>query len=1132
MAGFVHLHAHSQYSLLDGYASVEALVKHAKDQGCTACALTDHGMMAGAAELVIECKKQGLKPIVGCEIYLALNEDRSHRPGREDMSSHHLVLLAASQAGLENLYQIVSDAHLNGTHFRPRTNKEMLRRHAAGLVALSACMAGEVQRVLLTENADPTWLERQASQVVESYREIFGERFYLEVQSHPGMEFQLLKSRTIQLARKLGVPLVATNDVHYISKDDHEYQTMLSAIGHARGQLANDYHAKSMAEMLAEFQDAPDAVANAQRIADLVEQVKLPTRVEVPLAPELRGREEDINVVLAKRCWDGLRARLGDSLTDQYRDQLRYELEVVRQTGFASYMLMVQGICKFMRDVGIRYGPRGSAAGSVVCWSLFISEPDPIANELVFERFLNPERLDMPDIDLDIQDDRRHEVLAYLSQTYGEQNVAQVATYGTLGAKAAIKDVARLRQYSYQAVDMLTKAMGKDVKLTLESALENSRVQDMLDGDPALQEVYSTARHLEGVVRHASTHAAGAVVAAQPLTTLAPLMRVPKSDGIQVQFPGDILQKAGLLKMDLLGLDNLTVLSKTVDLIREQTGQVIDVWRLPLDDARVYDMLCKGRVYGVFQLGTEGGKQLTVQLQPRSLEDLSVLVALNRPGPDSAGYLAVRNGEKEYESPHPLIDPIVRPTFGVIVYQEQILDVAKSLAGFSYGRADVLRRAVGKKIAELMASMHVEFVQGCQSHSKVSAEEAEDLWQIFVPFSNYGFNRAHSVSYAFLAYQTAYLKCHYPVQFMCAVLDVGRDNQEKIAQGVAEAKALGIRVLPPSVERSSLGFTVEWEGNDGAIRFGLGAVKGVGEEAVRVILERRPFQKLSDIFLGAESKVPRQAVEALAKVGALESLGPRQGIVDVLPRIVTSVNRLNRIEASGQLALWDVGEQVQEVIPEVEAPLSQRLLWEREGVGVYLSRNPVTTAAAALGTTPTAEVEVGDRVTIVGELRNLRILPRRSDGKLFAAGTLADDVGSLAVVAFTKVYERDPEAWYDGALVILRGQVNERDGERQLVVDTLTALDPDEYAEEAEAAVAETTTQVPIEELVFHVADPGPWLEANRLASDRPGIVGVRLVLDGPRALSVQWQVGASAIAQLRSLGKQVATRLPVGSHV
>ena len=1065
---FVHLHVHSHYSLLDGYAKVPALVQAARGLDQDALALTEHGHMASLVEFLDECKKQEIKPLPGVEVYVAAGS-RLEKPARDSLDRTHLTALAKNQVGLSNLFKLVSEAHLTGFYYKPRVDKDLLEKHRDGLVILSGCMSGELSQLLLRDDIDG------AERVARWYQERFGDDYYVELQSHPSLEFLELLGRASELARKLGIKVVATNDVHYVRKEDAAYQQLLSEIGKERAEGSKDladYYLKSSAEMAREFLHLPEALRSTLEIAEKVGRIDLPTQVEVPFIPELRGLGPGSDVeTLRFRALTNLEARYGCPLPPSYQERFDYELEVIRQTGFASYILLVADICRFARQAGIRFGPRGSAAGSLIIHGLGISEPDPIAHGLIFERFLNPARIEMPDIDLDFQDDRRHEIYEYLVQTYGADQVGAVATYGTLGAKVAIKDVARAQGIDHSLADGLTKRMGNDPKLTLAKAEEIPAIQEMLV-DPVVSRLWEATKPLEGIARHVSTHAAGIVLSAGPLTERAPLMRCPKDpDRVQVQYEGDHLQKAGLLKMDVLGLDNLTVLDRALKLIEGRRGERIDVWKLPWDDEATFDLLCQGRVHGVFQLGTGSGRRLTLEVQPRSIADLMALVALNRPGPIDLApkYAAVKDGREPFEPPHPEIAEIVSETNGVILYQEQVLQIARKIAGFSYGEADVLRKAIGKKIGSLLAEQKEKFVDGAAAHSGLSREEGEGIWAYFEPFANYAFNRAHACSYAYLAYQTAYLKAHYPLEFMCAFLDVARDSQEKLALGIAEASALGIEVLAPSVHHSDVGFTIERE----AVRFGLAGVKHVGAGVAREIVANRPYSSLADLV--KRGGATRLALEALIKVGAT-GFATRAAELAVLADTIRAVGRVGRIEDAGQLPLFDLDQTYPQPDDREEAPLGLRLDWERELCGAWVSERPPILPDCDL----ISDLVVGHEARLVGQVRGLRPLISKSKGERFIAGELVDATGSIKLVCFPKTYRQTEDLWEEGALRILVGRVGEYDGERQLIVDEV-----EEYVEPPRPDLV----------LEFGHEDPTPWLDAYATAISCQGDRRVRLVL-------------------------------------
>ncbi|HYG69219.1 MAG TPA: DNA polymerase III subunit alpha, partial [Anaeromyxobacteraceae bacterium] len=788
---------------------------------------------------------------------------------------------------------------------------------------------------------------------------------------------------------------------------------------------------------------------------------------------------------------------------------------VIADLGFSAYVLLVADICRFARVAGIRCGPRGSAAGSLVCHGVGISEPDPLEHGLIFERFLNKDRIEMPDIDLDFQDDRRGEVFDYLVATYGADRVACVATYGTLGPKAAIRDVGRVLGYDPRTTDALCRAVG-DARDFAEAA-DGAEFKRLLASDPALERLVTEAQPLAGTIRHSSTHAAATVIAAVPLEKLAPLMRASGSERPQVQYPGDELQHAGLLKMDVLGLDNLTVLDRALRLIEERHGVAIDVWGLPTDDALTYGLLAQGRVHGVFQLGTSSGRRLTLEVKPNSLADLMALVALNRPGPleFASQYAAVKNGSAPLVSPHPAITELVRETQGVVIFQEQVIRIAREFAGFTYGEADVLRKAIGKKIADLLAKQKDKFVAGAVQSSGVSREEAEGVWSYFEPFARYGFSRSHACAYAFLTYQTAYLKAHYPLEFMCAVLDVARDRPDKVALGVAECLALGIEVLGPDVAHSDVSFTIE----GASIRFGLAAVKGVGEEMARNLVAATPYARFFEVATKPAALPTKAALESLVKVGAFPFV-TRAAQLEVLDRLVARGSTYRREVDSPQLSLFgplDGFPEPNPAIPEVSG--DTLLSWERELCGVYVSDNPLKRAASTRGVTLTSDVVVGASVKLVGEVRRARELRSRRTNATFLGADLVDIAGELPLVCFPRVYGRlvadSPGILKDGALYELTGRIEEYNGELQLVLEDAAPwvdapIRPQPLPEPAPPVVRLT---IPAE------SDPTLWLKVWSIASGRPGPVPLELVLQrGDARVRRRLLVGVSACAEIVEL--------------
>ena len=1542
---FCHLHVHSDYSLLDGFCRIPDLVQAAKADGAPAVGITDHGMLAGAVEFLSECKKAGVKPIVGIEAYITSGSRFERRPGVE-LDRAHLVLLAKNQEGFRNLLELTSKAHLEGFYYKPRIDHELLDRHHRGLICLSGCISSELSYFARTDEA-------RALKTIEYYRGLFGDDYFIELQSHPGPEFHELKGQLLALARKTGVAVVATNDVHYVRRSDARYQSLLVRIGRVARErekekgkekegekservLVDDYYLKSAAEMAAEFRESPEAIANSVRIAEAVEWISLPDRVLVPLVPALRAAHDVdpgplANSHLAEQALRGLQARYGTPLPREYRERLDYELGVIAETGFAAYILLVADICHFARSVRIRFGPRGSAAGSLVCHGLGISEPDPIKHGLIFERFLNKDRVEMPDIDLDFQDDRRGEVFDYLAATYGADRVACVATYGTLGPKAALRDIGRVLGYDLPTLETVCRAIG-DAKDFAE-ARERPDLKRLLGSDPTLERLITEAQPLAGIARHSSTHAAATVIAALPLAGLAPLMRASGSERPQVQYPGDELQHAGLLKMDVLGLDTLTVLDRALRLIAARHGREIDLWGLPTDDPATYQLLAQGRVHGVFQLGTSSGRRLTLEVKPNSLADLMALVALNRPGPleFASRYAGVKHGKETLKTPHPVLEGILRETNGICltgdtivfdartgrrhrldeigelldlavqgvdedwrpalgqvtgwfdngvqdvyelrlrsgaevcgtashrfltergwrelaeikpgdylatptrllepearldvdrrrlrvlayllangslgsksgvdfvskdptvlaeyeralgvfsdvatrrltqihgvtriwtakaegyrdyhapssllawmrelglkhptsggcrshekfvppfvfelgdedvayfvaslwdcdgycgpgyshlktisrqlaeglrllllrlgitsttyvstysgrgesrtayqvtisdsarfreivgphlltakvgrigigsseptvdrglflteladattlssralqnlhgidrqqlkpkararlriaariarqattslplsetarrlnvtwqevisiepagqdrvyditvaelhsfvangvvahncIYQEQVGQLAMQVCGFSYGEADVLRKAVAKKKPDLLASQHDKFIDGAIRASGLTAEEAEGIWAFLVPFANYAFNRSHACCYAYLAYQTAYLKAHYPLEFMAAVLDVARDRPDKIVLGIAECLALGIEVLPPDIAHSDVSFTIEGKG----IRFGLAAVKGVGEEAARNLVQAAPYARMSELVTKPATLPGKVALEALVKVGAFPFV-TRAAQLDVLDRLVARGGAYRRETESAQLSLFSPFDDFPEPGPEIPEVEPEVLLgWERELVGVAITDNPLRRAARTRGVTLSGEVVQGTAVRMIGELRRARELRSRRNGQAFLSAELVDIAGALPLVVFPRVYGQlnasAPGLFGERGLYEFAGHIEEYNGELQLVVGSAS-----EWVEPVpEGATPPPAAGPERRQLVVRAdVDPTLWLTAWSLAASRPGPVPLELVLERNGArMQGELLVGAAVVDELESL--------------
>ncbi|HEV8635283.1 MAG TPA: DNA polymerase III subunit alpha [Chloroflexota bacterium] len=1061
MADFVHLHCHSEFSLLDGYARIDALVATARGQGARGLALTDHGVMYGAIDFYQACKKAELKPIVGLEAYVAPNSRFDKRP-KIDTSPFHLTLLAKDPAGYKNLIQLTTLAHTEGFYYKPRIDRELLEKHARGLVCLSGCAVAEVPRLV---RAGDTAAARRAA---EWYRELFGrENYYVEIQHHDMPETDDAIPPLLELAAELGIPVVATNDVHYVTPEDHRGQDILLCIQtnstyddpNRMRMGTNTFYLRSPDEMAERFGELPAALASSIAIAEQCDLKLDFSRLHLPDVDVPAGMTVDS--YLEQLCRQGLRERLG-TVGDEYERRIRYELEVVRQTGFAQYILIVWDIMAYARRRGIIAGPRGSAAGGLILYALGISDVDPVAQKLTFERFLNPERAEMPDVDMDFADDRRDEMINYVTEKYGREHVAQIITFGTLGAKAAIRDTGRALGMPAGEVDRVAKLVpGLPVGITIDRAIgANPLLKQLRDEDETVQKLIEDAKRVEGYARHASTHAAGVVISQRPLTEYTPLQPTSRNDSaLMTQYHADNLQKIGLLKMDFLGLSNLTILGRAVEAIRRLRGDEIDLLKIPFDDRTSFELLGRGETVGLFQLEGRGMTGYLRELKPTSIADLTAMIALYRPGPmaNIPQYIARKHGSEPITYPHPLLEEILADTYGVLTYQDQVLQVLGKVAGYTLGQADIVRKAMGKKIRELMEKERARFEDGCRKNG-ISQETCEELWNLLEPFSGYGFNRAHAACYAQIAYQTAYLKANYPAEFMVAVLSTFRDNADRVTTAVVECRRMGIEVLPPEVNRSELDFTVELRDGREAIRYGLAAIKNVGEQAAEPIVAARraggPFASIDDFARRVDMRqMNKRVLECLIRAGALDTLGRRGALLKALDKVVGAAQQSQRAAEVGQASIFDLLPAAETTVvlalpDEPEAPERQKLEWEKELLGVYFSEHPMREVSRALVSQVSCfcgEVNdefVGQRIILAGVVSGLRTLMTRKKEPMCAA-LLEDAHGSVEVVAFPRVYAQTRGHWREGAMLLIRGKVELREERPQVVVDALEPIDPE-----------------------------------------------------------------------------------------
>jgi DNA polymerase-3 subunit alpha len=1058
---FTHLHVHSEYSLLDGMCRIPNLIARVKELGMDSVALTDHGVMYGAIEFYRLAKEAGIRPIIGCEVYIAQNGNGTHAPGEK--SNYHLVLLARNQTGYRNLIQIVTRAHLEGFYYKPRIDKDFLREHSTGLVALSACLAGEVAQHLLGGRKD------EAKKAALWYKETFGD-FYLEIQRHPIPELEQVNSGLIEMSRETGIPLVATNDTHYLNREDASTHDLLLCIGtnsavtdQKRMKMQGDFfYLKSPDEMAEAYRDIPEALENTHKIAEMCdlkldfERLHLP---EIKLPP---GKTPD--EYLSDLCYEAF-PRFYPNANEEIKERLAYELNVVKSTQFANYFLVVWDIVSFVRKQNIMFGVRGSAAASIILHCLGITELDPMEHRLVFERFLNMERKEMPDVDLDFQDDRREEVISYVSQKYGQDHVAQIITFGTLGARAALRDVGRALGMTYADVDRVVRLIPLGPGVTLARALDqNAELKAIYNEDPIIHKLIDSARKVEGIARHGSTHAAGVVISKEPLTRYVPLQKVSKGNGeggVMVQFPMEDVARIGLLKMDFLGLVNLTILGKAKEIIKELHNIDIDLHHIPFDDARTFQLLASGDTAGVFQMEGAGMRRYIKELKPSTFPEIAAIVALYRPGPmeQIPTYIKAKHGLEPIRYPHPILARFLEETYGVIVYQEQVLFIVREFAGYSLGKADIFRKAMGKKIPEVMQKEKQNFITGANAKG-FSRELAEQVFALIEPFAGYAFNKAHAFSYALIAYQTAYLKANYPVEYMTALLSAHAGVMDKITSAISECRRLGIKVLPPNVNHSGTNFSMEKDekGNQ-VIRFGLTSIKNVGVGAVESIIAEREkngeFKSIEDLCRRCDLRnVNRRVMESLIKAGALDCLGNRGTLLTNINEILSLAQREQKSRDAGQTTMFDLwGKEVPAPVSplelaEAEVPIKDKLAWEKELMGVYLSEHPFSAFADKIATENTilcGQIDsemVGQTILVAGMIASISHLMTKTQ-KSFVKATLEDLDGSIEVMVWSDVYSGTVELWEEGNIVLIEGKVGMRDDSIQLSCKKVSRYQPD-----------------------------------------------------------------------------------------
>jgi len=1089
MANFVHLHVHSEYSLLDGLSKIGNLVTRVKELEMPAVALTDHGVMYGAVEFYKACKKNEVKPIIGMEAY-TVPHDHKKKESKEDKVNNHLVLLAKNFEGYKNLMKLTSIAHLEGFYYRPRVDKETLRKHSQGLICLSACPKGEMAQALVSGNYN------EAKKLATWYQEVFGEgNYFLEIQRHQYRDFfdlnkenpkilenlqegqkneDLWISGITKLSREMGIPLVATNDAHYLRQTDATAQDALVCI--STGKNVSDIermryvdlptmHLRTEEEMHQVFPDFPDALTNTVKIAESVDlQIELGKwffpHFEIPTGEEAPD-------YLRKQVYAKIPERYDEhQVNEELKKRIDFELDTIITKGYAPYFLMMGDMIAYCQSVGIITNTRGSAAGSVVSYVLGITTVDPIKYYLPFERFLNPLRPKPPDIDLDIADDRRDDLINHIREKYGHDKVAQICTFGKMLARGGVRDVARVLGYPYAVGDKISKMIpmgSQGFPMTIDKALEiTPELKDLYDNDIDTKKILDLAKEIEGNARHSSVHAAGTVVSPSAMTDFSPLQLDPEGEKIITQYEMHACEDVGLVKFDILGIRNLAILGSAVEVIKAVRGEEINLRKIPLDDSATFKMLSEGGTMGTFQLGGSGMTKWLMELKPTRIEDIMVMIALFRPGPmnNIHEFIARKQGKVPVEYLHPKMEKFLDKSYGILVYQDDILFMALELAGYDWGSVDALRQAIGKKKPKEMAEQHEIFIAGCEKHSGMKKEDAEKLWDLTVPFQGYGFNKAHAASYGIISYMTSYIKCHYPVEYMTALLTAESGDTDKVAEAIEECKRLKIIVLPPDINKSDVGFTNEDNEKSlggKAIRFGLSAVKNVGAAAIEAILKARnqfgTFNSLLDFTGKVElQKVNRKVLESLIKAGGMDRFGKKSAMLANLDKILTDAHKSAKKKTSGQTGLFDLGDDTMDVavesfeLPDIEElPREQVLGFEKEFLGFYLTEHPAAKLLNQIADIATHEIHhldpethVGKNVTVGGVITQMRKIFTKKNNEPMAFIVIEGRTGAkLECVVFPKMFsdETAKNCWEENSVVLLTGKIDNRDEKLSLLVE-------------------------------------------------------------------------------------------------
>ena len=1068
---FVHLHTHTEYSLLDGAIKIKNLIKRAIDYNMPAVAITDHGNMFGAFEFFKEATKQGIKPIIGCEVYIAKGSrfQKGKKNGNEETGMNHLILLAKNKKGYKNLMALSSFGYIEGFYYKPRIDFELLEKYSEGLIVMSSCLKGAIPETFLNKG------EKEAEKILEKYLKLFKDDFYIELMVNGIPEQAKANEFLISLARKYSIGVVATNDCHYLDKDMVESHDVLLCI--QTGKTINDkdrmkfstgeFYFKSPEEMKDNFSHIEEAVSNTLLIAEKCDEYKINDGSyqfpEIPLK-----KNETIEEVFERKALQGFEERIphiklyhenfNEEIEKKYRKRLAEEIEMIKQMGFAGYFLIVQDFIGYAKKNNIPVGPgRGSAAGSLVAYALKITDINPIPYNLLFERFLNPERISMPDIDIDFCNRQREKVIEYVTEKYGREKVSQIITFGQMKARAVVRDVGRVLDVPYKDVDRIAKMIPATLNITLEKALEEEKeLRELSEKDENVKKIIEISKHLEGLARHASIHAAGIVIGNKPLIETVPLAAMKEGE-VVTQYNMKHIEDVGLIKFDFLGLKTLTVIDEAVKLVRKKINKDFDISAIPLDDKATYNLISSGNTIGVFQLESSGMRELIKRLKPDKFEDVIALVALYRPGPLKSGmvdeFINVKHGVKKANYPLPQLKPILEDTYGIILYQEQVMQIAQVLGGYSLGQADMLRRAMGKKIASEMESQKSVFLEGCKKNN-VPLKIAEDIFSKMAKFAEYGFNKSHSAAYAYIAYQTAFLKAHFPVEFMAALLTEDKDNSDKVIKDINECKIMGIDILPPDINESELDFTVV----KNKIRFGLGAIKNVGSKAIASIIESRKNEKYKSLYDFCYkvdlNKVNKKVMESLIKSGAMDQIPLNRATkFSILETIMEKALMAKKEKMENEIGIF--GPVVQDMPMELNMVIEEEPEWsehyklklERELLGFYISSNPLNRYKKILDEYCSTNIDnilsrEFKRTTLKlgGIITDIKTIKTKRKGEKMASMSLEDFTGKIEVVVFPKLYLEKENLIQLDNIIFLKGHLDSNENGVKIIADDIVPI--------------------------------------------------------------------------------------------